>query len=187
MVDVRGHVALAAFGLLVVLSGCTGNGSDVSIDAKPVAASESCPADAPYAGNPRWRPTGPAVTELTDVQSVTACTYADVRLRSSQRLNAEDSRKVVAAIVAAPEGGGPFNPAASCVPVEEEDEAAERLVLQIDAATDATVSLRFGCSSAGMDDGHTVRTLTRAAVQPFFPNPDQVTIQSWALESVLKR
>lgn len=144
-----------------------------------------CSADAPYKGNPAWRPQGPAVDEITDVQSITACRYSDARLLSSLRLNGDQAQEAQAALAAAPEGGGPFNPAASCVPVEMEAEAVEQIVLQIDAAQDATVSLRYGgCSSTGQDDGTTVRTLTRESLLPFVQGPNRISALPYGLYGI---
>ncbi|GLY19795.1 hypothetical protein Kisp01_68090 [Kineosporia sp. NBRC 101677] len=142
----------------------------------------SCPAQAPYAGDPSWRPDGPDVTKYQEIRSISACRYADAELVSSLRLTGEKATDALAAIARAPEGGGPFHPAASCVPVEVEAEGIEQLVLQVDAATSGTISLRYGgCSSTGLDDGVTVRTLTRDSVTPFLQGPNRPTQDYWAL------
>lgn len=141
-----------------------------------------CPVDAPYTGKPAWRPQGPEVTEYTDVKSISACRYSEARLISSLRLTAEQATDALAAIARAPKDGGPFPPAASCVPVEVEAEGIEQLVLQVDAATPGTLSLRYGgCSSTGLDDGVTVRTLTRDSVTPFVQGANRPTQDYWAL------
>ncbi len=55
-------------------------------------------------------------------------------------------------------------------------------MLQVDAATSGTISLRYGgCSSTGLDDGVTVRTLTRDSVTPFLQGPNRPTQDYWAL------
>ncbi|GAB3270448.1 hypothetical protein GCM10027456_57570 [Kineosporia babensis] len=134
-----------------------------------------CAAVPPYAGHPKWGPSGPEVTEYTDIKGISACSYVDAELVGSLRLNPEQATEAIAAIASAPVGGGPFNPAALCVPVEDESDDVAQLILQVDAAAAGTIVLSYGgCSSTGLDDGTAVRTLTRDSVQPFIQGPNRV-------------
>jgi hypothetical protein len=151
--------------------------------AAPLGESTDCSTVAPYAGNPTWRPSGPAVEEITEVQSITACRYINARLLSSLRLEGEEATAAAQAMIAAPEGGGPFDPAASCVPVDMEAEGVEQLVLYVDAKTDATISLRYGgCSSNGQDDGTTVRALTTESLAPFLQGPNRTKARPYGVD-----
>ncbi|GAA3626863.1 hypothetical protein GCM10022223_50170 [Kineosporia mesophila] len=132
-----------------------------------------CSAKAPFAGNPDWRPQAVAVTELVGIEAVSACQYVEAHLRSSTRLTGDEAVRAVRAITEAPLGAGPNSPASECVP--DEITTMEHLVLQIDAERPGVVDLRYGgCFHRGLDDGTTVRTLTRAAVQPFVQGPNRV-------------
>ncbi|MDP9828813.1 hypothetical protein [Kineosporia succinea] len=140
-----------------------------------------CAAEAPDDGDVDWRPDGPAVTELTDVTAVSACSYSNAVLRSSTRLTGAEAAAAVGAITRAPVGGGPNSIVSDCVP--DEILVMEHIVLQIEASPDKVVDLRHGgCFHRGLDDGVTVRTLTREAVQPFVTGPNEV--RSWTGEEL---
>jgi hypothetical protein len=123
------------------------------------------------------RPDPRDVTSLTDVVSVAACRYpvpppdevarteAPLPLFSSLLLEDDAAADAIAAIAAAPVGGGPDNPG-SCLAAWSYGD--EFLVLQVDSAEGAsTLHVRYsGCDHNGFDDGVTVRALTRDAVQP---------------------
>lgn len=128
--------------------------------------------------DPADRPDPPRdVTSLSDVVSVAACRYpvpppdeessteGPLSLFSSLLLEGDAAADAVAAIAAAPAGGGPDKPD-SCLP--EWSYGDEFLVLQVESAEGAsTLHVYYsGCDHNGIDDGVTVRTLTRGAVQP---------------------
>lgn len=130
------------------------------------------------AADPADRPDPPRdVTSLSEVVSVAACRYAlpppaevesaegPLPLFSSLLLEGDAAADAVAAIAAAPAGGGPDRPD-SCLP--EWSYGDEFLVLRVESA-EGTSTLHVyysGCDHNGIDDGVTVRTLTRDAVQP---------------------
>lgn len=133
-----------------------------------------CPVTSPFAANLAWRPAGPAVSSLTGVTAVSACSYSGGGLVSSTRLDGTAAVAAVRAVASAPAGGGPDSPVGNCAsnaPVPGD------LVLRIrSAAGDSQVVPRYGgCLHRGLDDGTTVRTLTRAAVAPFVTGPNLVT------------
>src|SRR5206468_2665775 len=76
-----------------------------------------CPADHPIHADGAWRPIGsPPITTLTDVTAISACRYGlpahvdptppGPSLYSSTSLGAEQAQQTLAAIAAAPVGGG---------------------------------------------------------------------------------
>jgi len=146
-----------------------------------------CRIASPFAGNPQWRPDGPAVTTLTEVRAVSACAYTEARLTSSLRLQDEPAAAAIAAVAAAPIGGGPNLPAASCT--SDDPVRDDIIVLQVSTGHgESKVVLRYGgCFHRGLDDGTAVRTLTRPAVLPFVAGPNRVTAFSGeALTDILR-
>jgi hypothetical protein len=142
------------------------------------------------AASPADRPAPPRdVTSLTDVVSLAACRYpvpppdevanteGPLPLFSSLLLEGDAAGDAVAAIAAAPAGGGPDKPD-SCLP--EWSYGDEFLVLQIESAEGTSIlHVRYsGCDHNGIDDGVTVRTLTRDAVQPLITDANVLT--SWS-------
>lgn len=136
-----------------------------------------CPSVAPFEGDQEWRPSGPAVTELGKVKSVSACKYGGAQLGSSVKLKGPKARRAIAAIAKAPEGGGPYTPAANCAQPEDLV-AMSQIVLLVEGEKQGTIGLRWdGCRHRGLDDGTTVRKLTRQAVRPFVTGPN--TVSAW--------
>ena len=125
-----------------------------------------CPATRPAGA----RPADPVdVAALHDVAVVAACRYrigGTYRLLSSLRLDGPDT---VRALAAAPRGGGPDEPE-SCSP--EVSYGDEMLVLLLDRRHEVVVRYS-GCDHNGIDDGVTVRALTRAAVGPLLAGPNR--------------
>ncbi len=133
-----------------------------------------CPVKAPFTGDPRWRPSGPAVTSVTGVKSIAACNYSGAWLTSSVVVRGEKAVAAMEAIADAPVGGGPNSPADQCVP--DDLVAMEQFVLQVEANAPAEIGVRYGgCFHRGIDDGTTLRKLTRAAVQPFVGGANRIT------------
>lgn len=124
------------------------------------------------------------IATLTGVKSVTACRYplrpfvetSDARppapLFSSVRLDMEAAQDAVAAIAAAPLGGGPDKPEA-CLP--DFSYGDEMIVAHVESEEgESTVHVYYsGCDHNGFDDGIAVRALTRPAVQPLIAAPNQ--------------
>jgi hypothetical protein len=133
-----------------------------------------CPITSTLTGSPDHRPHGPAVTTLTDVRSVSACSYGGETLQSSLRLTGPAAAAPIAAIAAAPIGGGPNAPAGSCGADSEIGAGGIVLLVDSHSGTSEIVVRYGGCSHRGLDDGTTVRTLTRPAVGPFVSGPNQV-------------
>jgi hypothetical protein len=144
--------------------------------------SSGCPVSNPL---PRGRPSGAtAVADLTGVSSVTACRYAG-SLFSSLRLTGPAAGRAIAAVAAAPVGGGPNDPP-SCATASVSDRQGIVLLVTADQGS-ATILLRYqGCDHHGFDDGHAVRTLTRDAVEPFVAGPNAVNAFSGELAGVLR-
>lgn len=141
-----------------------------------------CPTSDPVWSDPGRRPGDPVdVTTLREVSAVSVCKYQvappDARLPgdlepllASTRLTGDAAREVVAAIASAPVGGGPDNPG-DCVP--EYSYGDDLIVLRVaSAAGESTVHVRYsGCDHNGLDDGVTVRGLTREVMQPLLAGP----------------
>jgi hypothetical protein len=146
-----------------------------------------CPIASPFVGNPHWVPDGPPVTGLTGVKTVSACMYAGGRLTSSLRLSGPPASSAIAAVAAAPVGGGPNLPKDQCA--EDDPPNQDMIVLQVTATQGASkILLRFGgCFHRGLYDGTTVRTLTRPAVAPFVTGPNEVkSFNGDALRPILR-
>ncbi|GAB3270443.1 hypothetical protein [Kineosporia babensis] len=134
-----------------------------------------CPIEAPFAGDPDWRPSGPAVTELGKVKSVSACRYGGAQLGSSIKVKGKKAARAIKAIAEAPKGGGPKTPAANCMQPEDLV-AMDQIVLLVEADKQGTIGLRWdGCLHRGLDDGTAVRQLTRPAVRPFVTGPNRIS------------
>jgi hypothetical protein len=143
-----------------------------------------CRATHPIGQDPGWRPkAGLPVGQLTAISGVSACRYAGP-LESSLRLSGPTAVQAVAAVVAAPVGGGPNTPATCATQVAYGDEA---IVLMITSSRgESDVVLRYsGCDHHGLDDGTTVRTLTRAAMTPFTAGPNAATSVSADLAAIV--
>lgn len=123
------------------------------------------------------------VAALTGVTSVVACRYpigpvtemrgdsVPVPLFSSLRLDGQAAQAEVAAIAAAPLGGGPDSPD-TCLP--DFSYGSEMIVARItaDQGESAVHVYYSGCDHNGFDDGIALRALTRAAVQPLVAAPN---------------
>ena len=147
-----------------------------------------CPAGCPFSADPARRP-DPAVPveSLTGVTAMSVCRYAVTTpdgypagarpLISSSRLEGEDAAAAVAAVAAAPVGGGPDAPE-HCLP--EYSYGDELVVLRIESDQGPSeVVLRYsGCDHNGFDDGSTVRSLTAEAVRAVVTGPHQVQSMS---------
>jgi hypothetical protein len=144
-----------------------------------------CPVVDPISADPGRRPAGGvAAAELSGVQGVAACKYAvhgridgpaagAATLVSSLRITGTPAADVVAAVAAAPAGSGPDLPESCLGEVSYGDEA---VVLRVEsAAGPAQIYLRYsGCDHNGLDDGTTMRRLTKAAVLPFVQGANAV-------------
>lgn len=151
---------------------------EVEVDAN------GCPMDLPASFEPGARPR-PArdVATLTDVRSVVACRYElgpltemkgysmAVPLFSSLRLDGQAAQAAVAAIAAAPLGGGPDSPG-TCLP--DFSYGSEMIVAHItsDQGESAVHIYYSGCDHNGFDDGFALRALTRDSVQPLVAAPN---------------
>jgi hypothetical protein len=136
---------------------------------------DGCDVASPIARDHSWRPDGPAVTELTGVTTVSACDYSGGYLTSSVRLDGAPAAAAITAVAAAPVGGGPNSPPGDCLP---DDPALEEvIILQIGSAQGTSqVALHYGgCFHHGLDDGTSLRTLTRPAVAPFVTGPNRIS------------
>lgn len=111
-----------------------------------------CDLTSPSADNAEWRPTGPPVTELTDVKAVSACNYAGGALISSVRLHGPAAARAIAAVRKAPFGAGPTSPSEDCLP--DDLTAVEHLILRVESASGpGSIVLRYGgCFHRGFDD-----------------------------------
>jgi hypothetical protein len=139
-----------------------------------------CPATHPITGDHDLRPGGPvAVSALTGVTEVAVCRYALDRpdaagpgLLGSLRLSGPSATTALAAITAAPLGGGPDAPSQCSTDTAWGDEV---VVLRVrSAAGGSEVFLRYsGCDHNGFDDGVAERALTAAATDVLLAGPHQ--------------
>ncbi|WP_435741669.1 hypothetical protein [Nocardioides sp. SYSU DS0663] len=134
------------------------------------------------------------VTTLTDVTAVAACRYQvpspdagaeeTVPLLSSLRLEGEPAADVIAAVQAAPVGGGPDNPR-SCL--QEWSYGDEFIRVQVESGGGRSPLLHLfysGCDHNGFHDGTAVRALTEEAVRPLVAGANAVSGFSGPAEKV---
>lgn len=112
------------------------------------------------------------VAEVADVDSISVCQYAMGEgterpwLLASRQLTGTEADDVLAAIKAAPVGGGPNTPK-SCLHEVNQEPA---IVLRLNAGhgSHEVYVYNASCINNGFDDGTTVRELTRAACVPLY-------------------
>lgn len=145
-----------------------------------------CPVADPISNDPGRRPE-PAidVNKLSGVHAVSACKYTlrdgfsdtdltGPTLMSSLRLEGADARRAIAAVAAAPVGGGPNRPGECMRAVSYGDEAVVLRIMSDQGQWQ--IYLRYsGCDHNGLDDGVNVRALTRDAVAPFLTGANTIT------------
>jgi len=145
-----------------------------------------CSATHPISKKPSWRPDHPvALTTLRGVTAVSICKYRvtqfttdqDLRLYTSQRLDGPTAASAIAGLARTPVGGGPDDASLCTRDVSYGDDVT---VLQVTSgAGPSTIVLHYsGCDHNGIDDGVTVRTLTKAAVAPFITGPNQALMST---------
>jgi len=124
---------------------------------------------------------GADVSTLVGVTALAACRYTvplpDVagampRLLSSTQLVDDPAADAVAAIAAAPKGGGPDRPG-SCLRAWSYGDEMIVAHVESDAGRSDVHVYYSGCDHNGFDDGTSVRSLTRAAVQPLLAGGNQ--------------
>lgn len=124
------------------------------------------------------------VTALADVDTITVCQYGNlddataVGLVGRAILTGADADAVLAALQAAPAGGGPDRPE-NCMPDDPGDTAIE---LHLDAGGEQHSMFVFysTCHGNGFDDGTTLRELTKQGCQPLMRMPVRITSGSSA-------
>lgn len=142
-----------------------------------------CPSTHTITTDPAWRPSGPTISALTDVSSVSVCRYAlrpvppanpntsTASLISSLRLEGADAQNALAPLEEAPPGSGPNSPEACAEPYGD-----QAIILRVtSAAGTSDVVVRYsGCDHHGFDSGHDVRALTEEALSPFNTAPNLI-------------
>ncbi|MEQ7126411.1 hypothetical protein ABN034_18000 [Actinopolymorpha sp. B11F2] len=138
-----------------------------------------CPVDHRITTGPDVRPdpgTGGLAT-VGQVESITVCRYALDRgqnvapqpVLSASRLTGPATRKLVDAVRAAPEGGGPNEPQNCSADWAFGEEV---IVLLVHGEREQEVFVRYsGCDAHGIDDGATLRALTADVVRPLLRGP----------------
>lgn len=153
-----------------------------------------CAVHRPIAEHPAWRPSPVNVGTLTGIEALRACRYTSllpaadagptVSLFSSLRIEGDAARRAVAAVAAAPKGGGPDRPS-SCTGGYG-DEAVVVQVLRAGAVLGEFVIRYSGCDHHGFDDGVAVRTLTAEAITPFLAPPNSPRGFGREMEPILR-
>jgi hypothetical protein len=140
-----------------------------------------CPVRDAISAHPGLRPRpAVALSRLSGVQSVSACRYTlapgsggggGVALFSSLRVSGDRAGRALAAVARAPRAGGQDEPE-QCLHTY----GWEIIVLRVVSDRGLSrVHVRYsGCDHNGVDDGVSVRRLTRA-VRPFAEGPNEVT------------
>lgn len=123
---------------------------------------------------------------LTGVTSLSACRYPvpldpsdpevakqPMPLFSSLRLTDNEASGTVAALAAAPLGGGPDNPE-DCAPDFAYGDEMQVLLIDSDEGRSVVHVYFSGCDHNGIDDGVALRALTREAIQPLIADANAV-------------
>lgn len=122
---------------------------------------------------------GAALASVGTVHSISVCAYGGEVLNASSKLDADQAQAIVAAILAAPKGGGPDLP--NCTNLSPID-----LLLEVDgSAHDANVTIQYsGCAGNGAGDG-TISSwrLAKSYLDPLLTGRHQ--LPHWADESGL--
>ncbi|MEV8378689.1 hypothetical protein AB0P21_38470 [Kribbella sp. NPDC056861] len=133
-----------------------------------------CPPVVPIAA-PR---TGNPLATVGAVRSISVCSYGAQVLTASSTLPADRARSTVAAILAAPRGGGPNKP--ECTDFSPVDV----LLLVKGSKHDAEVTIRYSqCTDNGTFDGTTTRRLARSYLEPLLTGAH--ALAGWTGESGL--
>ena len=124
------------------------------------------------------------VSTLSGVTALAVCKYTipwsdessdqELPLYSSLLLEGSSAQDVVTAFAAAPPGGGPDNPQ-DCMPEYGYGDDMIVVFIDSDQGRSAVNVYYSGCDHNGIDDGVTLRALTRDAVQPLIQNANVLT------------
>ncbi|MET4079520.1 hypothetical protein [Janibacter sp. UYMM211] len=130
----------------------------------PASGVNGCRRDVPLIDDPSWRPAAQPMPEPDAIADVAVCTYdlgTGGRLRAATQLPDSAIRRTADAIAAAPIGGIPD-------PKNCRDDYGDRITLLRMGDTSGRtheVVLRYsGCAHRGIDDGSTIKSLTKQAL-----------------------
>jgi hypothetical protein len=136
-----------------------------------------CAVSRPQWARPGGRPTGEGLGAVGSVKSITVCTYdREGKLFAGSSIDGT----AMTALLGAPEGSGP-NPGCS------EKYGSMVVTLKVHGDRQAQdVLLRYdGCDHNGIDDGSTMRKLTRETVGPILTGPHRPTSHHGGLTEIL--
>jgi hypothetical protein len=160
--------------------------------ARPAAngVGDGCPAEHAITGKPGARPDPRpgGLAAMGPIESISLCRYAigdDRKLLSSSQLSDEHARAVLRAIRAAPAGDGPDEPG-NCAPEAAHGTEALLLLVRDDTRTQQVFVRYSGCTGHGIDDGHTQRRLTSAALIPLLSGPHRPDVLDGAVAELLE-
>lgn len=157
-------------------------------------AGDGCPAEHAITTGPKARPDpGPGgLAAMGPVESMSLCRYTlateqdpDPMLLSSSQLAGEQARAVVRAILSSPAGDGPDEPA-SCAPEAAHGDEVLLLIVRDGTRTQDAFVRYSGCTGHGVDDGHTRRGLTTAALTPLLSGPHRPDVLNGAVADLLR-
>lgn len=153
-----------------------------------------CPPDSLLL-DPAARPSGRSLPSAAEITGVAVCRYAlaggltggtglPKPILSSSRLDADQARRLLRSIHAAPRGGGPNSPS-TCS--DDERLGEEMVVLRFTTSGGVReVALRYsGCDGHGIDDGRVVRRLTAEVLKPVLTGPHEPSSLSGAVARLL--
>lgn len=137
----------------------------------PVTGANGCRRDVPLVDDPSWRPAAQRLPRPDSVTDVAVCTYdigADGGLRAATQLPSSAIRRTVEAITSAPQGGTPDRSVCS----GSYGDQVTLLRMSDTSGRIHEVVLRYsGCAHRGIDDGSTVRALTKQALSDVLIGP----------------
>ncbi|WP_191564118.1 hypothetical protein [Janibacter melonis] len=137
----------------------------------PVTGANGCRRDVPLVDDPSWRPAAQRLPRPDPVTDVAVCTYdigADGGLRAATQLPSSAIRRTVEALSSAPQGGTPDRSVCSG---SYGDQVTLLRMSDTSGRTHEVVLRYAGCAHRGIDDGSTVRALTKQALADVLIGP----------------
>lgn len=144
----------------------------------------SCPLDHPITADAAYRPRPLDAAAASEIEAITVCKYPlpgragqavpGPSLMSSLRLEAPEAQHALAAMLAAPTGGGPNRSDPKKCALDY-GYGFEAYVVRIErpGLSPAEVVVHYsGCTHNGIDDGQTVRTLTAESLAWLVAEPN---------------
>lgn len=141
-----------------------------------------CSTSTPALRDPKWRPTPTSLSQTIKqhVKTLSICRYQlpgsgmpspPVPLLSSSVLSQRLAAQLTRALADAPAGGGPDSPA-NCSPRAALGDELIVAWIATNSGTSQVIIRYSGCAHHGIDDGRTLRSLSRPVIKLFLTGPN---------------